>query len=67
MPKMIADMPFTYDRKDLKQGDDFVATDKDSLALRVYRRAHLAEDVEEAKPTTRGKRAYKRRDMRAEG
>lgn len=63
--KMIADMPFTYDRKDLKPGDEFTASEKDAFALKVYGRAHLADEAEEPK-RTRAKRTYKRRDMTAE-
>lgn len=64
--KMIADMSFTYGRKSLKPGDEFTASENDSFALRVYRRAHLAEEAQEPKKTLRLKRAYKRRDMTAE-
>jgi hypothetical protein len=63
MQKMIADMRFTYDRRDIAPGDEFMASDNDALALRAYRRAHLAEEPQE-KP--RSRRTYKRRDMRAE-
>lgn len=60
---MIADMPFTYGRKSLSIGDEFEATDRDSLALRAHNRAHLAEEVSVPK---KSRRSYKRRDMTAE-
>lgn len=64
--KMIADMHFTYARKDLKPGDEFEASEKDAFALKVYRRAHPVEEPQEPKKTLRLKRTYKRRDMTAE-
>ncbi len=64
--KMIADMPFTYDRKEMKAGDEFSATEKDAFALKVYGRAHLADESGEPEPKKRTKRHYKRRDMTAE-
>lgn len=64
MPKMIADMAFTYDRKPIRIGDEFTASDNDAVALRVYRRAHLCG--EEPEPKRRRKRTYSRRDMTAE-
>jgi hypothetical protein len=67
MKKMIADMKFTYDRKDIKPGDELTVSDNDSLALRVYGRAHFADDADQIEPKkTRAKRTYKRRDMTAE-
>jgi hypothetical protein len=63
--KMIADMPFTYARKDMKPGDEFEANEDDAFALRVYRRAHPADETQEPKKT-RVKRTYKRRDLTAE-
>jgi hypothetical protein len=62
--KMVADMPFPYDGKQLKAGDEFTASENDALALRAYRRAHPADQAEE--PKKRSKRTYKRRDMTAE-
>lgn len=66
--KMIADMNFTYSKVALKPGDDFLATERDATALRVYKRAHKADGSEVIQPLASGKktRRYRRRDMTAE-
>jgi hypothetical protein len=67
--KMIADMTFTYGKRQLKAGDDFTATAGDAFALAVFRRAHRAAgDGATADLVAAGKktRRYRRRDMRAE-
>jgi hypothetical protein len=61
--KMIADMSFPYAGREIRQGEEFIAlSDDDAFALRVYRRAHNADDAEPKSSS----RKYRRRDMQAE-
>ena len=67
MTDLIAQSPFFYDGRTRRKGERFKATPKHAEMLILAKRAICCDDEPEALPTvTKPRRAYRRRDMRAE-